>query len=688
MKNWSSITIIIGAMLSSIASFAQIPGAAPYSTNIDTIYYPFYEEVQMIEIDYLHSYWRKIAYLEQTQPRGMPHHMTEGPPQPNVYLFRNRNGKIEKVFNSVYKVETWNAHFKNIPFFKAEELSQQSAGSTDGALAFSKARRLGSHSAGGFKGFYKVQKNPFARIGFHNGILTVNELGLIDSLGNMVIPQIYSDILPLNDKLLVRQSDKVGIIDKSNQTLLPVRYEHKGQREENLLVFWLAGKIVKLYLIKEAKLIDIDHYDEIHHLDKLAESRITTFVKEGRWGFLNYLYQEVIPPIYDVCEFYPLTRQRKRVSRGGKWGYLNPQAEEIIPCIYTYAEGFDKNGIALVQLADELYCINEDAERQANCVLRPRWQSLGNPQDDLPGIIVRSLFSDRRYGLMHKVTGHAQLPLIYDQIVRFEHERFYRVQKNKKWGILDTNLQVVLPFEYDKIHRFDGALAMVVRGGKFGTINKQFEIVIPCEFQELTRYDQNHFVYRTEKGVGLFNAAGKLLLPAIYQSLSGFSEAGFILVQQNDRYGLMNLKLETIIPIAFEGLGESLINERVWFKAGEKYGYLDAKGSVVIPADFDRVRAFQQKITGVQKGTEWYFIDINGKRINAKTYDLIGWDWGKEGLLQVQKSGKWGRTNFAGVEVIPCIYDAFVGYNSIGRYFRVRLGRETFKIDFTGNRLK
>ena len=74
------------------------------ASQLDTLYYPFYGGIQMIEVDHI-GYWdRTIFFLEQSEPRAMPHSMFNPMPIGNEYFFRDTVGNIVKAFNTKHSL--------------------------------------------------------------------------------------------------------------------------------------------------------------------------------------------------------------------------------------------------------------------------------------------------------------------------------------------------------------------------------------------------------------------------------------------------------------------------------------------------------------------------------------------------------------------------------------------------------
>ncbi|OQY37850.1 MAG: hypothetical protein B6229_07435 [Spirochaetaceae bacterium 4572_7] len=67
--------------------------------------------------------------------------------------------------------------------------------------------------------------------------------------------------------------------------------------------------------------------------------------------------------------------------------------------------------------------------------------------------------------------------LEYDLIGQFS-EGLCPVMEDNKWGAINKDNEVVIPFEYDYLGQFNDGLCPVIKDGKYGAINKDNEIVI------------------------------------------------------------------------------------------------------------------------------------------------------------------------------------------------------------------
>lgn len=76
----------------------------------------------------------------------------------------------------------------------------------------------------------------------------------------------------------------------------------------------------------------------------------------------------------------------------------------------------------------------------------------------------------------------------YDEVFCFK-EGLASVELDGRCGYIDSENNIVIPFEYDTAMSFSEGLAMVVKGEKCGYINKQNEVVFPFEYDAATAFE-------------------------------------------------------------------------------------------------------------------------------------------------------------------------------------------------------
>jgi len=636
--------------------------------QIDTIYYPFYNGVQMIEVDHL-AYWdRKIFFLEQSQPRAMSYSMLEPPPPPNEYFFRDSTGAIIKAYNTFWSLESLNALFKDIPLDKkSNNIIHHFIPTHAGKVAFSEGVwPYSPQPMNFFNGFYKVYDlNNIDTIAKVNSYFQGNDnpygtckSGLIDSLGNLVIPMKFDALYPLKDNLLAQLNGKWGVMDKQQKEIIPLEYDSYVWESQELISFAKNGKIKKHYRIDKSIVQTLGDYDEIINPEFIDQYPVTMVKKDGRIGFIDSSYTEVVAPVYEMCEsFYASDLKLVRVFRDGKWGYINKLGKEVIPCSFEDSENFGRDGYALVQFNGERLCIDTLGNRIEACDHVVQWR-----KTDV-NIVNRGYV----YGLVNN-QGMVVMPVIYDQLYKMPNEKFYRCNRNKLTGLSNEKGEILLPCEYEEIGQFwrDKNIAIIRRDTLFGVIDSNFKIIIPCEY-ELIQFDlTGNLIFKKNGLFGLMDLSTHILIPALYQQFNGFRQIMYTrdpnpysMVMRDSLYGYINQKGKEVIPCKYKHLGYEIHNNRVFYQENNKYGFLDTTGKVVVAPVYDRVFDFIIDVTAVQQGEKWALINDKGKLVTEFIYDMIvGHTWYDQQFVVVYQNKKCGIIDKKGKLILPIEYEA------------------------------
>lgn len=642
---------------------AQTEFGYSFLNKLDTLFYPFYNNIQMIEVDHASFRNRKVMALEMGRPRAIPYNMLEPPASPNEYIFRNRTGTVIKAYNTPLST----GELTRI-FGKKTMMTDAIHPSGTPVPLFHKRYyqidglwQLANKKPGYFHGFYKVysdhsleQKKNSQRI----ALIKNQRVGLIDSMGNQVIPFVYQDLFPILPNLIARQNDLYGIITPQQKILLPIVYDFNQWLNDEVVAFGNNEKIERMYLLPKQEIIAVDKWDRVLDPVVIKKGAVAMFVKDGKYGFRNHLFQPVSPYLYDVVVNYPNPENSLYpVSRNNRWGYVNKQGEEVIACNYADALPFDKSGLALVQLEGVYHYINTrgDIEYQIPTIA-PKTER----DNENKSIVKRN----GKMGLMAD-DGSILLPIVYDYIYLRREDKYYHLKLDKKVGLANVNGKVVLPVIYDDVSEISPHTkrARIQLDNKLGLIDDKMNIMVPCIYESMMWSETNHIVVRKNNKFGIIDLDGNIIIPILYDFTYGFKHSGFVTLKKDGKAGMANLKNEIIIPFIYEDLSFTPVNNRIWMKQKGKYGYLDLQGNIVVAAQYDEVQDFNQAITGVKKGKNWGFIDTLGNVMGSFEYDHIDNFWMAFKYCEVRKNNKSGVIKTNGELLLPVEYDEILGYS-------------------------
>jgi hypothetical protein len=628
---------------------AQLRGADVSKVKLeeyrpDTLYYPFYKGVQMIVIDHVGPWTAAMHY----KSRFSQDYTRIPSPMPNVYLFRHVSGIIVMAYNTSDSLARWARHFKDKPLAPPSGLNGYSW------LSCHKLKGIDHYTdqnAYFFDGYYPIYGDEIPATGVLQPKKQVKTpdfanyrdrfVGLIDSLGIIRVQPVYRQILPLGPHLLVqKKAGEWGVMDMHLQTIVPFVYDgYKvgGYGLRDYYHFLQNKQTCALYHIRTTQLTPINCYDNVSLSDDGRRNQVIIVWKDGKIGFMSKQFVETVSPKYELFEhFYPYTESRYRVIRDGKWGFVNAWGQEAIPCVYEHVEMFEANK-ALVLHRGKWQYIDTAGQVLPLAPGKPKWKYENIHVADYQ--IVKSNSGKEVYGLVNVRTDSLVVPLLYDRIEQRHQEPFFRVSQKSQQGIIDLNGRLALPCAYEKIGEFDDkmGLAVVRKNGQQGIINRRFAETVPCTYEQLRFEPSGHLINTINGKEGLMDTLQRTIIPNLYDWLGGF-------------YGLLR--------------GEGHRFSRV--RLNERYGYIDMQGREVVSIEYEEVSEASNYIIGVKKAGKWGFVDTAGQVVTPFVYDWIehGFSWVdyENGYIRVHQGRKIGLINKRGKEVVPCEYDAIMGY--------------------------
>ncbi|RYM31344.1 WG repeat-containing protein [Brumimicrobium glaciale] len=585
----------------------------------DTVYYPFYQGVQMIEVDHIGFRDKKVYHLGQSQPRAMSYSDMIPMSFGNEYFFRDTLGSIVKAFNSDLDLISLTKHFRKVPLnFKSKfanffpyHISQDYI--YQGIWAYS-----GDYLFN-FKGHYKVFDNSsgkvpngFVPFGFNKESVNLM-FGLIDSLGSVKIPLEYNEIIPWHENLIVSKNGKWGIINYDLEIIVPLVYDSYRIVQEKsdfypdrkFDIYFLNTKkednyknqysIVALYNSSNHSLIKLNGYDEIFDFGRYKDvgeydNRKIKVKKNGKKGVLNSSFIEIVAPQY---EMFNDVGDLIQVNKNGKFGFLNKNYEIEIPLEYDYAQYIDDSTF-LVLKNGAFYCINIEEEKKKNDNLKPNWkvQNFNVAIDNYVTIQVGD-----HIGVLNTLTNRMVLPIRYEkskQITPMFYEDF-RLRNDSIFK--QKNLIVREKADiYDEISFSDNKIIVKNENELFGVIDSSFNNIIDFKYDKLERYPRNpeYLIYLKNGKAGIMDFSKKDIIAGKFNEIRIERDRPLFQVQDKDKWGIVNLSGDEVIACQYDSirfLGHwDRPKENLWIvNRGKKYGVINDQNEIMVPFIYDGI---------------------------------------------------------------------------------------------------
>ena len=192
--------------------------------------------------------------------------------------------------------------------------------------------------------------------------------------------------------------------------------------------------------------------DNFEGFVEIFSPTITAVLKDGKWGVVDSLGKELIPPAYKEIRELSEGLFMVKKDTAGKYGLIDIQGKEITPFIYKDFQGFSQGKFIVKQ--------------------------------DTAG----------KFGLID-ILGKEVSPLIYEDIREFS-QGLFRARKDTtgKWGLVDTRGKELTPFIYEDFRRFSRVILKVKNtDGKWGLIDTLGNEIIPPTYQKIGSYVEFDF---------------------------------------------------------------------------------------------------------------------------------------------------------------------------------------------------
>lgn len=439
--------------------------------------------------------------------------------------------------------------------------------------------------------------------------------GVIDSLGEKIVPFIYDDldfIENSSDKFIAQKGDDFGIINLSNEVLIPFRFKELSMWGK---YFFAEDKKNYGYLLlnnKGGKVLD-----NLYYWQDKTQDRIFIITKEikatknylpwretkqvlGCVGIggnivlpLKYTGVEINDRFFIVSDYDP---QKITKVHNELYGVCDKNGIEIIPIIYDRVNYYKKAGKTVFACYKENKVKVVDSLNQT--IIPYRYNYIYNIINKNNNIYIFAM-NNYLYGVLN-LEGEVTVPFEYTSLVDRKNTGIIAAKKNMKAGFIDYDNNILIPFEYEDVSPFSEGFALV-------------KIISPDYIEGNLRVDG-----KSEASASEFSdyvGQGKLYTKdEFYNGMKNlvFRENFYEKIKNYDkRFG------------SFEEFDLCMTLGNWRKKIPGKYGFIDTKGKIRINLIYDEAKDFKDGYAEVCFNNKWGVINKNGKVVIPIKYSKI-----------------------------------------------------------------
>ncbi|MDW7694411.1 WG repeat-containing protein [Flammeovirgaceae bacterium SG7u.111] len=517
-------------------------------------------------------------------------------------------------------------------------------------------------------------------------LIAINEDGLWgihDLMGNLIAPCTYNTIysFPPNFCLAkVEKESKMGLINKKGKVLLKPIYENIEVFSGQAKGYEKGGGVQIIKFDKEGKLLDSYRLANVLSISlkgRKAISMNTSAFTPTRFGSGGGSWQNQSASTWfggsstSLYRFGSL-RNKWALYDKSKSAFIGIKENGAFRFIYKFGRG-------------SLYWGLKNRKGERSTFKRPGQRTyeklgyVGNFHDELVRVNIGG-----EYGFVEKNSRSQKYAL--DDMKAFRSSRFITYLNQAKitinfkdipicdggrWGFMDKYGKLVIPADYDFAHDFVNQQAIVEKDGKWGVIDSDNNVVIDFQYSHISFLpDSENSLYLLIKEdllMGYLDTLGRQAIPTKYLALNEYKE-GRARVLTSEGWGFINREGEMVIRDTLaevrdfnEGLA-AFRKENVW-------GFIDRNGNEMIKPTYQDVGNFSGGKTWVKLKNRKGIIGINGTEIIPPIYYRVE-DYEK-GVARVYTKSKWGLMDEKGKWVVPPKYSKITSFDQDG-YAKVK----------------
>ncbi len=413
---------------------------------------------------------------------------------------------------------------------------------------------------------------------YSDGLASVDK-GFIDVKGNLVIayPHRVDNGFANGFCIIMGENGSWGVINRAGKVIIPCEYNNiVGNFSAGNVV---GVKIspdqssVAYYILSESgTATEVDGIgntvisSECSQTGAIVFAAGTSPLEPNSTGYVDAEGKQIIPFIYGDLQKTDFSwggdylgtsapnfdNNYLIASKGDKEALLDLKRNIVLDFKYQIILSYN-NGLAYVESDGKIGCI----DAKGNIVLPFEYDGVSNSKIDNHYLLLKKNYE---FGYAD-LKGNLLVPAIYNLAYELmddnyfsdkssnDSPRFVVENDERQWGCVDIKGNVVVPFEYQKMWPFEGGLAAVQKDDKWGFVNTSGKLVIKTTYDDVRDCKTSglNYVKKGDKW-GFIDVNGTQITPFEYDDAffadssvnipSGFID-GLAWVCKDGKYGVI-----------------------------------------------------------------------------------------------------------------------------------------------------
>ena len=680
--HFSFLIISSAQQIDEEAYFKKRPGLVNYENyqpvvhrEIDTVYYPYYNDVQMLRICFRYSFFDHPTFVNTN----IYQYIQQVP----VYLFRNKEGKILKRFNTLGReISAVNLHHADDPHQDQWH-----------HLRLKRNAYVGDPKNQGLWGIYPIyEKNEKDEM----------LVGLMDSLGNIFMECKYESIEYKDSVFIVRKDDKFGVLDQHKKVILDIKYDEINYKDTYRNI--IKTKRDNLYGLYQSngKLLVPEEYLSIEESNYFRPNYV--MIKNNNYHFFDPSKRKLFPYSFGT-ENVRVRNEHLLLYENSEWILIDTLGKELCRSKNEIFEMVNPNRFLTTrydkgyfrQLVDSLGRPVKEKEyyylNKLNSTILIGWYDPEKPKQQDYLVPTKAVLldidgnqiCDEEFESLEKIDEH-YLKAYRNGKMYFINERgrniidekidgagkfydkvyFYTV--NGKYRLFDPQIPYRKTEEYDQITNKAEGMLGVKKGEKYGYLDSNMNVAIEFNFDQIQAFHFGVALVKVKDNWFLIDKLGNILSDdyKMTQDLGG----GFTMIKKNDKFGVINNKGKVVVEPEYEKcVTITKKKDSIYgfiLRKDKKDGMIGTDGKIIHPFIYETLYEITGNNSSYEFMREGYY--AGGWKHNRTTRDFYHFNYDSTKTkveiktnpnmgFEIVFNGKRGVRNWEKKMVIPQKYD-------------------------------
>lgn len=561
-----------------------------------------------------------------------------------------------------------------------------------------------------------------------NIIITLIVIALILSFAGFIAEKIQQkkkeyEIAQIKEYkyFVVKENEKYGVINTNGEKIVKTEYDNvKIPNPEKPVFICYKDNNTKVFNEKGEEIYT--EYKNIEPLrlkdiasDLTYEKSTLKYADNNKFGIISIDGKKITDAIYEDIDTLQFKEGELLVKQNGKYGVINIKGVTIVNPIYDeinsdkyYEEQLEykKSGYIVKKTTDEGYRYGY-VDYKGKQIIDTKYNDLYRITDINNENVYLICAQNGQYGLVRnkkKIINNEYQSLTYN-----DSNNTITALKGKRYGVININGKVIVPFEYKQIDTTgeyiyavaeDNTTKIFDANGKETNINPNmaildientnYQIYIDSD-NDKTKYTlykdgnavtKNEYVYieylydnyfiacNSEGKLGVIDDSEKIKIPFEYNSIQKIDGIDLIQTYKNDEKvtEIYSKELKKITSLENATMTKAADYIKIYNDTDAKY--INKEGKEVKNTELFS----NNKIFANRWNDKWGFVDKQGNKVVDYEYDKVT-EVNSYGFAGIEKDGKWGIIDSNGKIIVEPKYEL----NNedpvfIGKYYQVKYG--------------